>query len=222
MSAVYWQTFTNALQLKKYNCVIIASVHFGTERDGQIYMHINDKAPSAHKDTWDIIARAKGYRERFIVGLMVGGAGGGWSTLRDNFEACMELLCDWVNSSSLIDFVDLDPESPDAVDADLVVKVADGIFLRTGAAITASPVSLPDPFWDTVRAQCRISKWHIQTYDADLWCDDYVKTLISAGWPLHKCCFGYTASTFKNASALASAIAEVKCLGIDSVIEWDP
>lgn len=216
--AVYWQTFTNRIDISKYDCVILAAVHFGVEDDGEVYMHLNDKAFEEHRDTLDIVARERGYRESLRVGLMIGGAGGGWNTIRDHFDQCVELLNQALRASELFDFIDLDPEAPDDVDVDVVVR-----FMRAvRMTITVSPITIPTNFWNIVRAHAEISVWHIQTYDASMWSANTVKSLVEGGWPLSKICFGYTGGTFSNETQKNEAIASVRSCGIRSTIEWDP
>ena len=216
--ACYWQTFTNELDFNLYRCVIVAAVHFGKESDGCIYMHLNNKSPGSFWAEFDVLAREKGYRNNFHVGLMIGGAGGGWNTLVSNFDECIGLLNEFLKESDLFEFIDIDPESPDTVGFSDVVKFCESVRLP----VTASPISFENPMWNKVRSSVSIQNWHLQTYDSSQWSEEYVNSLISSGWPLSKITFGYLPTTFSSQEVRDSAIAEVQSLGIRSVIEWDP
>lgn len=219
LRAAYWQTFTNPIDISKYDCVILAAIHFGVEEDGQVYMHLNDKAISEHGDTLDIVAREKGYRASLRVGVMIGGAGGGWDTIADRFDDCVGLLRGMLRASDLFDFVDMDPEVPDDVDVGVIMR-----FMRAmhHVRITASPITLPTDLWNIVRARGEIAVWHLQAYDASMWSSDCVKALVDGGWPISKICFGYTGGTFADENQKNAAISVVRSCGIRSIIEWDP
>ena len=215
---VYWQTFTNALDVSKYEFVILAAIHFGVEDDDQVYMHLNDKAPCAFQDVFDVLAREKGYRQKFQVGLMIGGAGGGFDTLFARFEECIELLRQFLESSNLFDFVDLDPETPDSVRPEDLVRLHSAL----PCTCTAAPITLPSTFWNRVRANMHISRWHVQAYDAEQWAQTYFDALVDGGWPLHRVVLGYTASTFDDVAQRDAAFDLARRNNIRAVVEWDP
>ena len=150
---------------------------------------------------------------------MIGGAGGGWDTIRDNFAQCVSLLREFTKHDDLVDVLDLDPEVPDDVDSDAVLR-----FMRAmdHVTFTAAPISLPTTFWNSIRAREMITVWHLQTYDPAAWSSDTVDALARDGWPVDRISFGYTAGTFSSEKQKNDAISVVTASGIKSIIAWDP
>jgi hypothetical protein len=214
LRGAYWQTFTNKIPIETYDFVILAAVHFGVESDGQVYIHLNDRS------IWDCaalapLAREKGRRAKFRVGLMIGGAGGGFSTLFEHFDRCMALLSTFLEASSLIDFIDLDPE--ETITIPNLVKFAH----RLPRCITAAPITL-STFWNHFRAHESVVQWHLQTYSSSQWTDQAIDELCAAGWPLQRMIFGYTASTFSTDEDREAAMDIAHRRGIRGTFEWDP
>lgn len=90
----------------------VASVHFGVEDDGEPYIHLNNHYPDDSKFTqmWSDLEKAQALGIKVI--LMIGGAGGGFSSLFSNYSTCYALLKDVLQRHSVISGIDLDIEEP--------------------------------------------------------------------------------------------------------------
>ncbi len=125
----YYQTFNNNVNFSQLcaaglTAVHLASLHFGLEPDGQPYMHLNNLYPldPALDFVWDQMGAVKASGGKVM--LMIGGAGGGYSTFLDPHytSACTALLLNLLNvKRDTVDGVDLDVEEPVNLDALLSV-----------------------------------------------------------------------------------------------------
>lgn len=108
--AFYYQTFSGLSPDLRVTDIYISSVHFGTDQDGEKYIHINDDPPDAdcQRLMWkqtELFAN-RGVR----IGLMVGGAGGGYAALFSDFDSYYPMLVDCINKHPWVTGVDLDVE----------------------------------------------------------------------------------------------------------------
>lgn len=121
----YYQTFTGLHNMCNYTHVHLAALHFGIEADGQPYMHLNDRYPTdqAFDTVWADLKTFSVRGGRVV--LMIGGAGGGFSTLFARYAECYPMLRNLLLiKSDVIDGIDLDVEEPVAL-TDLVRLAAD-------------------------------------------------------------------------------------------------
>ena len=118
----YYQTFVGMKSLlsNKDNLIThihLSSIHFGynTDPNGKTqspYIHLNNCPPNDPKfdEVWEEmkLAQTKGIR----VVLMIGGAGGGYSTLFSDFPTFYTLLKKTIKQYPQISGIDLDIEEP--------------------------------------------------------------------------------------------------------------
>lgn len=111
----YYQTFTGLEDILKQKPtivtdIIISSIHFGKNLDGTPYIHINDNDPDNKKfnSMWSeiFIANYMGINIHF----MLGGAGGAFIDLFDDFDVYYNLLIKLINSKKFINGINLDVE----------------------------------------------------------------------------------------------------------------
>ena len=88
----------------------LSSIHFGFNKDSSRYIHINNRTPdnSYFDKVWDDLKLAKSKGIKIIA--MIGGAGGGYSTLFSDFKHFYPILRDFLKKYDIIDGVDLDIE----------------------------------------------------------------------------------------------------------------
>jgi len=118
----YYQTFTGlskllAISPQPTTHIHLASIHFGLEKDGITpYIHLNDKHPDdpAFDDVWDDCIKAK--LQGIEIILMIGGSGGGYSTLFSNFNKYYEMLQTTLKNHPEISGIDLDIEEPTSLE----------------------------------------------------------------------------------------------------------
>jgi hypothetical protein len=110
----YYQTFTglNSIlhQYPETTHIHLSSIHFGNNSDGTPYIHLNDNDPEdkVFDPVWIDIKNANNLGIQII--LMIGGAGGGFSALFDNFEIYYDLLKNTLQNHPEITGIDLDIE----------------------------------------------------------------------------------------------------------------
>lgn len=121
----YYQTFVGLKGILKQDPDVshihLSSIHFGIEADGQPYIHLNDKHPdsSSFKTVWNDLDHATALGIKVV--LMIGGAGGGYSSLFSNYEAHYAQLKRLFHTHSCLSGIDFDIEEP--VDLDNVKKI---------------------------------------------------------------------------------------------------
>lgn len=109
----YYQSFCGlekVLENPKCTHIHISSVHFGYNPDGSPYIHINDKPPDdpCQDSMWKDTKRASELGIKIV--LMIGGAGGGFTSLFSNFDVYYEMLVDTVKEHPWVTGFDLDIE----------------------------------------------------------------------------------------------------------------
>jgi hypothetical protein len=111
----YYQTFTSLQPIlsspsPNVTHIHLASIHFGVDEQNEPYIHLNDLPPSHYKfnTVWEELKQAT--EKKIKVKLMVGGAGGGYSTLFSDFNTYYNLLVELINSKPFISGIDLDIE----------------------------------------------------------------------------------------------------------------
>tara|TARA_B100001093_G_C26844215_1_gene1021978 strand:+ start:117 stop:959 length:843 start_codon:yes stop_codon:yes gene_type:complete len=88
----------------------LSSIHFGFNNDSSRYIHLNNRTPNNQyfDKVWQDIKFAKSKGIKIIA--MIGGAGGGFSTLFRDYKDFYPILRDFLREYSIIDGVDLDIE----------------------------------------------------------------------------------------------------------------
>jgi hypothetical protein len=142
----YYQTFTGLEDVlnqkpRVVTDIIISSIHFGLNIDGSPYIHINDNNPDdkTFNAMWSeaFIASDMGIN----VHLMLGGAGGAFVDLFENFEVYYKLLLDLINSKQFINGINLDVE--ESIGLDKIITLIERLDkdLDKDFQITLAPVS---------------------------------------------------------------------------------
>ena len=116
----YYQTFCGLDKILVKNTPVthihVSSIHFGLDDNMQQYIHLNDDSPYDLKfdDVWSQIEKAEKLGIKII--LMIGGAGGGYSSLFENFPLYYDLLYNVIKNKPFIKGVDLDIEETTNID----------------------------------------------------------------------------------------------------------
>lgn len=116
----YYQTFNGLSSVLKTNPDVthihLSSIHFGTEVDGQPYIHLNNMYPDNSKfdHVWSDMVKATELGIKVLI--MIGGASGGYSALFNNYQVGYEQLKLLLQRHSCIAGIDLDIEEPVSLD----------------------------------------------------------------------------------------------------------
>lgn len=116
----YYQTFNGLASILKPSPVVthihLASIHFGVEQDGQPYIHLNNLYPDNSKfdSVWSDLKKAASLGIKVV--LMIGGAGGGYDKLFNNYTVYYEQLKQLLIRHPVITGIDLDIEEPVALE----------------------------------------------------------------------------------------------------------
>lgn len=110
----YYQSFCGLNKILVKNTPVthinLSSIHFGLDDNMQQYIHLNDDSPYESKfdSVWTEIENADKLGIKII--LMIGGAGGGYSSLFENYPLYYNLLYNLIKNKPCIKGVDLDIE----------------------------------------------------------------------------------------------------------------
>jgi hypothetical protein len=143
----YYQTFTDLNSILVPGCPVthihLSAVHFGVNTDGTPYIHLNNNDPDDHMfdKVWSDLKKANDMGIKII--LMVGGAGGAFNTLFNNYSTYFPLLINTIKKHNMISGIDLDVEESVKLDdikklINDVVKTFDNKFIITMAPIAES------------------------------------------------------------------------------------
>ena len=108
----YYQTFTSLKPIIDKNIVThihLSAIHFGINKNGSPYIHLNDYPPSSSKfnKMWSEIKECQKNGIKII--LMLGGAGGAFNDLFEKYNIYFPMLIDTIKAYNL-DGIDLDIE----------------------------------------------------------------------------------------------------------------
>ena len=94
----------------------LSSIHFGTDLTQEPYIHLNNRSPyhSYFDPVWNTIQQASSKNIKIVI--MIGGAGGGYSSLFSNFDLYYDLLSNLIKNKPCIQGIDLDIEEPCSLD----------------------------------------------------------------------------------------------------------
>jgi hypothetical protein len=110
----YYQTFVGLKDILYEGCPVthihVSSIHFGTNNDGSPYIHLNNNVPTdkLFDTVWKDLELASSMGIKIV--LMIGGAGGAYTDLFNNYDVYYPLLCDLLNKKKIISGIDLDIE----------------------------------------------------------------------------------------------------------------
>lgn len=141
----YYQTFTDLSPVLTTDTPVthihLSSVHFGKNTDGSPYIHINDNDPDDPKfnKMWEQIKQAHQLGIRIV--LMVGGAGGAYTDLFDDYDTYYPILVNTIKKHTEISGIDLDIE--EGVKLDDVKKLINDIVKTFGEDFIIAMAPLP-------------------------------------------------------------------------------
>ena len=115
----YYQTFNglqDILDKQVVTHIHLSSIHFGNNKDGSPYIHLNDNPPTSNvfDSVWKDCYKATSIGIKIV--LMVGGAGGAFSYLFNKFDTYYSLLKKCIETHSCICGIDLDIEESVSLD----------------------------------------------------------------------------------------------------------
>ena len=139
----YYQTFTTSLKqiinLDIVTHIHLSAIHFGIDNKDKPYIHLNDYDPDDSKfnQVWNEIDLCKKNNIKII--LMLGGAGGAFNDLFNDYDIYYPLLKNLIINKKL-DGIDLDVE--EQVDLNNIKKLINNIVADFGAdfIISMAPV----------------------------------------------------------------------------------
>jgi hypothetical protein len=142
----YYQTFIgleNILNQKQkiVTDIIISSLHFGLDMNNNPYIHLNDFTPDDKQfdEMWSetYIANDIGIN----IYIMLGGAGGAYVDLFNNFETYYKLLIELIKSKPFIKGINLDVEEQIGLDNIIMLIERLDTDLDKDFYITLAPIS---------------------------------------------------------------------------------
>lgn len=116
----YYQTFNGLDEILKPNPVVthinVSSIHFGKNPDNSPYIHLNNNSPDdpVFDNLWEQLVKA--CQLGIKIHLMVGGAGGAYNDLFNNYDVYYPMLINTIKKYSIITGIDLDIEEPVLID----------------------------------------------------------------------------------------------------------
>ena len=200
----YYQTF-NGLQclLEKpqlVDIIIVSSIHFGINKDGFPYIHLNDEVPD-NKIFNQLWAETQLLSHKGVkIMIMMGGAGGAYNHLFSNYSLYYPMLVDTIRKYNWITGIDLDIE--EYVNVDDVKILINNLKKDFGEdfTITMAPVqsALMDDnpglggftykdLYNSPEGQS-ISHFNVQCYSS--YTLDAIKKIVENGYPSDKIVMG--------------------------------
>ena len=222
----YYQTFCGLASLLALpdplpvTHVVVAAVHFGTNKDGSPYIHLNDEDPDSK--TFDPVwAELAELRKRGVtVTVMVGGAGGAYGVLFSDFATYYPLLRDFLEAKQdVLQGVDLDVEETVTLpDLKMLIRRLDsdfGVeFYLTMAPMAGSLTSDGSgmggfSYKELVSSPegMRIDWFHGQFY-GDFDAETY-DACVANGYPARQVVMGMLSGEYSDDKSFAQALAQV-------------
>jgi hypothetical protein len=234
----YYQTFIGLSIDKIYKYVShihLSSIHFGNT-NGIPYIHLNDNNPDdkIFDDVWNDMIKAHDKGIKII--LMVGGAGGAYTELFNNYEIYFGLLVDTIKKHPCISGIDLDiEEEVDLLHVRRLINDIDDTF-GSDFIITMAPLAyslmndIPGmggfcykDLYNTPEGQ-RINYFNGQFYNGTFGINTYNK-IIDNGYPPSKIVIGMQSSDYSK-SIFQNALYTIKTLknqypDFGGVYDWE-
>lgn len=119
---LYYQTFCglhkiiNTNSSKNITHIHLSSIHFGKDDKNNKYIHLNNYSPynKIFDKVWKELEEIN--KKGIKIILMIGGAGGGFTSLFEDFDYYYSLLIDLIKTKNIISGVDLDVEEDIGLD----------------------------------------------------------------------------------------------------------
>lgn len=137
---LYYQTFVPLDDILTTNPVIthihLSSIHFGIDETDTPYIHLNNDSPYDEQfyHVWAQLEKAHSLGIKIV--LMVGGAGGGYLSMSDDYETYYGLLKELIGNKPIISGIDLDVEEP--VNMDMIQRLIRDIKTDMPRPLTVS------------------------------------------------------------------------------------
>ena len=210
----YYQTFSSLDTIINLKCktnadiyVYISSVHFGLENKTP-YIGINNNPVNQQGTLWDDALKAN--ENGINIMLMLGGAGGAYTTMFSNFEVYYDLLYKLLNEKRYIKGIDLDiEEGVKLEDVKMLIKRLNkdfgNDFIITLAPVASSMMYDMPGMGDFVYKELHtssegelISWYNVQCYEE---CSFNVyNTIIENGYTPDKIVFGILGDDYDSSS----------------------
>ena len=156
--------------------IIISAIHFGVDKDKKPYIHLNNHPPSSFTDLWEDVQKAFITNKQLNISLMIGGAGGAYSTLLDSTKVVpvyYQLLKDTLKRYAFISSVDLDVEEPCKLEGitalcDMLKKDFPQLkltFAPVAATLMYNSPGMGGFYYKDLLKSVRVSSLHVQMYN---------------------------------------------------------
>ncbi len=217
----YYQSFTNleklvATQLKNVY-IYVSSLHFGMDQTGTRIFYLNNSSPDCQMDLWMDILKTS--LSGMTILVMLGGAGGAYHYLFQDFETYYEMLYLFLKKYPFIRGIDLDVEETITLDniKSLINRLHQDFgkdFIITMAPIEAAMSSdFPGlggfsykTLYHSPEGQ-RINWFNVQCYAS--YTAEVYQEIIKNGYPEEKITFGMLGDNFTN-DTFTQATTEIK------------
>ena len=235
----YYQTFVGLHDLMDHaqdiDVIIVSSIHFGKDKSGKKGIHLNDNLPenSIFNQLW--LETEKLSAQGCTIMLMMGGAGGAYTELFNDFDVYYPLLKQLITTKSWIKGIDLDIE--ESVSIENTKKLIKCLIRDFGDnfIITMAPVSSSLQKDGSSMAGFNYKELyessegkHIHWFNTQCYYSFSLETLesiVNNGYPPHKIVMGmesgqFTKDTFPQA---LKAIKDMKSIYPDlgGVYDWE-
>lgn len=234
----YYQTFVGLHKLLPHltdiDVINVSSIHFDTDKNGSKNIYLNDNLPTSPKFDQMWMEVQKAYAEGVTIMLMVGGAGGAYTNLFNDFETYYPMLRELLQHKTFISGIDIDIEEFVKLSdvqkfinqlkqdfPDIKLSMAPIATSMMGDSPGMGNFSYKD-LYRTEEGQC-IDWFNVQCYDSFSF-DTYNK-IINNGYPPEKINMGMESGQFDKTN-FKVAISEVKkCIEtypkMGGVFDWE-
>lgn len=235
----YYQTFVGLDDILSHpqdvDVIIISSLHFGKDKNGKPNIYLNDNLPDdpIFDKLWEQTQQL--HYQGVAIYFMIGGAGGAFTELFNDYDTYYDLLLKLINQKPWISGLDLDiEETVSLLNIKLLISClerdTDKSFTLTMAPL-ASSLSNDHPglgsfsykeLFDSIEGKS-ISRFHVQAYDSFSF--DTVKSIVDNGYPADKVVLGMMSGQF-NADNFQTALDEIKKVvetynNFGGVFDWE-
>ena len=221
----YYQTFIGLDKLLSHvqdiDTIIISSIHFDKDKHGKENIYLNDNLPSDEKFNQMWMETKEISNEGKLILLMVGGAGGAYSELFNDFDTYYPLLKDLLKNQTHINGIDLDIEETVSIEnvKMLIRKLKDDFgeeFKITMAPVASSMQTDSSGMGSFCYKELAsseegkmIERYHVQCYGSFSF--ETYQSIIKNGWNPEQIIMGMMSGQFKDTFKVA--LQEVaKCL----------
>ena len=236
----YYQTFNGLDKLIEnpsvVDTIIVSSIHFGNNKDGTPYIHMNDLEPSnkAFDIVWNQTKLLSDKYNKEIL-LMMGGAGGAYGELFKNYDVYYPMLVNTIKTHNWIKGVDLDIEEPVSISG--VQKLIRDIHSDFGDSFTITMAPLASSLMSdqggmggfiykdlfTSEEGKFITRFNVQAYGSYNY--ETFESMVNNGYPADKLVLGMLSGQF-NKDAFATALIEIRKIvniygNIGGVFDWE-